>query len=65
MEAVLSSMCDMDEDTYQKWAWHLIDKVSCYFECEVVSHCSILSNYTMRNAYHTFIADCVQEPEEG
>ena len=58
MEAVLSGMIGINEDNYRKWAWHLIDKVS-YLECEEVSHSSILSNYTMRNAYLTFIADCV------
>jgi hypothetical protein len=58
-EAVLSSMCGVDEDTYRKWAWHLIDKVS-YLECEVVSHSSILSNYTMRNAYLTCSRSCLR-----
>ena len=36
-EPVLSSLCGgVDEDTFSKWAWHFIEKVS-YLEQEVVS----------------------------
>ena len=36
-EPVLSSLCSgIDEDTFSKWAWHFIEKVS-YLEHEVVS----------------------------
>jgi hypothetical protein len=35
-EAVLSGLCGVDEDTFRKWAWYMIEKVS-YLEHEVVS----------------------------
>jgi hypothetical protein len=35
-EAVLSGPCGVDEDTFRKWAWYVIEKVS-YLEHEVVS----------------------------
>lgn len=35
-EVELSSICGVDEDTFRKWAWHYIEKIS-YLEDEVVS----------------------------
>jgi len=35
-ESVLSGVCGVDEDTFRKWAWYMVEKVS-YLEHEVVS----------------------------
>jgi hypothetical protein len=41
-EPVLSGLCGgVDEDTFSKWAWHFIEKVS-YLEQEVVSCFSLV-----------------------
>jgi hypothetical protein len=38
-ESVLAGLCGgVNEDTFHKWAWHFIEKIS-YLEHEVVSSC--------------------------
>ena len=39
--------CGVDEDTFRKWAWYMIEKVS-YLEHEVVSYFSAHSNILLR-----------------
>jgi hypothetical protein len=70
-ESVLAGLCGgVDEDTFRKWAWHFIEKVS-YLEHEVVS-CLFLwiLSYSASNLlsllflFHSH-ADHLREPKEG
>lgn len=54
MEAVLSGNCKgIDEDTFRKWAWHFIEKVS-FLEHEVVS-CTLGAGMTLQCLFLTVL----------
>jgi hypothetical protein len=68
-ESVLAGLCGgVDEDTFRKWAWHFIEKVS-YLEHEVVSvyfYSPMIASKLLSVLFlsHSRHADHLREPKE-